>query len=87
MAPTDTSLKRKVAIVTGASSGIGADICRELSQWSASVVLVGRDASRLDAHRLCVDVTETLARFGARPVTSSPTCATPSAGKPQGSFS
>lgn len=70
MTPTHTSLKGKVAVVTGASSGIGAEICRELSQWGASVALVGRDAGRLgsvlddltsagaDAIRLCVDITD-----------------------------
>ena len=39
----------KRAIVTGASSGIGAEIARELLRSGADVVLVGRDAQRLEA--------------------------------------
>ncbi|MGX1777001.1 SDR family NAD(P)-dependent oxidoreductase [Nocardia brasiliensis] len=51
MAPANTSLEGKVAIVTGASSGIGAEIARELCERGASVLLVGRDEERLDAVR------------------------------------
>jgi NAD(P)-dependent dehydrogenase (short-subunit alcohol dehydrogenase family) len=42
------SLDGKVAIVTGASSGIGAEIARAMSQAGAKVVLVGRDQKRLE---------------------------------------
>lgn len=41
-----TSLSGKVAIVTGATSGIGAATCVELSRRGASVVLVGRDQAK-----------------------------------------
>jgi NAD(P)-dependent dehydrogenase (short-subunit alcohol dehydrogenase family) len=41
------SLEGKVAIVTGASSGIGSAIAEGMSQAGAKVVLVGRDAERL----------------------------------------
>jgi NAD(P)-dependent dehydrogenase (short-subunit alcohol dehydrogenase family) len=37
------------AIVTGASSGLGAEIARDLGRAGAAVVLVGRDADRLGA--------------------------------------
>ena len=40
-------LDGKVAIVTGASSGIGAAIAEAMSQAGANVVLVGRDEERL----------------------------------------
>jgi NAD(P)-dependent dehydrogenase (short-subunit alcohol dehydrogenase family) len=40
-------LDGKVAIVTGASSGIGAAIAEAMAQAGANVVLVGRDAERL----------------------------------------
>ncbi len=42
-------LQGKTAVITGASSGIGAEIAREMHAAGARVLLVGRDASRLDA--------------------------------------
>jgi len=42
-------LAGRVAIVTGASSGIGRDTCISLARAGAIAVLVGRDASRLAA--------------------------------------
>jgi NAD(P)-dependent dehydrogenase (short-subunit alcohol dehydrogenase family) len=44
----DHRLDGKTAIVTGASSGIGAAIAEAMAQAGASVVLVGRDAGRLE---------------------------------------
>jgi NAD(P)-dependent dehydrogenase (short-subunit alcohol dehydrogenase family) len=40
-------LEHKVAVVTGASSGIGAGIAQHLGRLGARVVLVGRDVDRL----------------------------------------
>jgi NADP-dependent 3-hydroxy acid dehydrogenase YdfG len=45
------SVKDKVAVVTGASSGIGEAIAARLSRAGAIVVLVGRDTARLEAAR------------------------------------
>ncbi|MBU0438369.1 SDR family oxidoreductase [Staphylococcus succinus] len=42
-------LEDKVAIVTGASSGIGASIAHALSNYGVKVVLSGRNESRLNA--------------------------------------
>ncbi len=42
-------LKGQVAVVTGASSGIGRALARTLAQHGAHVCLVGRDAARLAA--------------------------------------
>jgi NADP-dependent 3-hydroxy acid dehydrogenase YdfG len=50
------SVQGKVAVVTGASSGIGEAIAARLSQAGAIVVLTGRDAGRLEAaRRKCAD--------------------------------
>jgi NAD(P)-dependent dehydrogenase (short-subunit alcohol dehydrogenase family) len=45
----DTTFAGKVAVVTGASSGIGRAIAAGLAQAGASVVLVSRDAAALAA--------------------------------------
>jgi NAD(P)-dependent dehydrogenase (short-subunit alcohol dehydrogenase family) len=70
MSYTPTTLTGRAAIVTGASSGIGAQVARELHAAGAKVLLVGRDETRLtnltaelsrdrdDAVYLSVDVTE-----------------------------
>ncbi|MCC6930830.1 MAG: SDR family oxidoreductase [Gemmatimonadaceae bacterium] len=44
----DLGLKHKVALVTGASSGLGLAIANELSQEGASVVMVARRKDELD---------------------------------------
>ncbi|MGN5884002.1 SDR family oxidoreductase [Staphylococcus simulans] len=44
-----TELNKKVAVVTGASSGIGKGIALKLSNEGATVVLVARDENKLDA--------------------------------------
>ncbi|MET4491225.1 SDR family oxidoreductase [Bradyrhizobium sp. LA7.1] len=44
-----STLKNKVAIVTGASSGIGAETAKAFARSHAKVVLIGRRADRLKA--------------------------------------
>jgi short-subunit dehydrogenase len=45
----DNTLKGRVALVTGASSGIGEATARELASRGAAVVLASRDEGRLEA--------------------------------------
>jgi 3-oxoacyl-[acyl-carrier protein] reductase len=54
-------IKGKIAIVTGASSGIGRAIAHELANNGVDVVLVARGADRLEAA-----ATEIAARYGTR---------------------
>lgn len=46
----------RVAVVTGASRGIGLAICTALAQRGAALVLVARDPQRLDAARLHLEL-------------------------------
>ena len=45
----EQTLKDRVAVVTGASSGIGEATARALSERGASVVLAARNTEKLDA--------------------------------------
>jgi 3-oxoacyl-[acyl-carrier protein] reductase len=61
----DLELRDKVSVVTGASSGIGLETARRLCAEGANVLMVARDAERLEeaaadcgAEYLAVDVTE-----------------------------
>ena len=42
-------LAGRTMVVTGATSGLGLETCRQLAQRGATVVLVGRDQDRIDA--------------------------------------
>ena len=49
-------LKNQVALVTGGSSGIGLEICRQLGKHGCSVVMMGRRAEVLQsAEKMLVD--------------------------------
>ncbi len=50
----DLGLKNKVALITGASSGLGLAIANELSQEGASVVMVARRKDELDTHAAAI---------------------------------
>jgi len=53
--PADGALRGKVALVTGASSGLGLAAARGLAELGARVVLLGRDPGRTDEARSLVE--------------------------------
>jgi uncharacterized protein len=58
-----TTLAGKVAVVTGASMGIGEAIAKLFAEQGASVVLLSRDAARAEAARARMGVPERTAAF------------------------
>src|SRR5262245_64410819 len=48
MDPSPTAFHEKVVIVTGASAGIGKEVCLALARERARLVLAARDESRLN---------------------------------------
>lgn len=59
---TEESFAMKVAVVTGASSGIGREIAMQLASQGAYLVLVGRDSQRLsEVVQQCTGSAATLA--------------------------
>lgn len=43
------SFQNKIAVVTGASSGIGLGIAQELAALGATVIITGRDKNKLES--------------------------------------
>jgi NAD(P)-dependent dehydrogenase (short-subunit alcohol dehydrogenase family) len=56
MTPTNDALGGRVALVTGASRGIGAAVARAFSRAGAAVALAARDGAALD--RLATELNE-----------------------------
>ena len=42
------NLKNKIAVVTGASDGIGKEVCLKLAKEGVSLALIARDEGRLN---------------------------------------
>lgn len=70
---TYSDLAGKVAVVTGGSRGIGADLCRRLGAIGAKVVVNGRDAKALH------QVVESIEQAGGRAVSAVADCTDPNA--------
>src|SRR3989442_6829626 len=51
MEPSSSNLSGRVAVVTGASMGIGEAIAKSFADHGAGVVLLSRDAGRVEAAR------------------------------------
>lgn len=65
-------LTGRVALITGASRGLGAAMARGLAQAGASVILAGRDATTLEAQAAALRADGLDARISAFDVTDGP---------------